>query len=89
MTLSRVFLPQMKLQMFHSHVQSLQSSSQPALLFCMRVLGFTVASFEIVLIGHFHSKPLQLNIPSAWNKNFSFFGSSNSLITKDQIDSNG
>lgn len=54
--LTRVFLPQEKLQTLQSTVWELSSLEQTSICYCMNVLRLKVASFEAVLYTPFQSR---------------------------------
>lgn len=66
---SSLFFPlRKKFQILCLQNHDLQSWSFPVLHFCMKVLGLRVVFFEAVWFAQFHSRLLQQNIHSLWDK---------------------
>ncbi|CAJ0959122.1 unnamed protein product [Ranitomeya imitator] len=66
---AQVFLPKEKFLSLRRGVRVLKSPSPLSLRLAMRVLGKMVASMEAVPYAQFHSRPLQLALLSAWDRN--------------------
>ncbi|CAJ0924141.1 unnamed protein product [Ranitomeya imitator] len=67
---AQVFLPKEKfLSLRRGGVRALKSPNPLSLRLAMRVLGKMVASIEAVPYAQFHSRPLQLALLSAWDRN--------------------
>ncbi|XP_077338321.1 uncharacterized protein LOC143982996 [Lithobates pipiens] len=65
---ARVVLPSDKLQTLRSVVKLLMNCKWSSLRFCMRVLGLMMAFFETVSYAQFHTRVLQKEILTKWDK---------------------
>ena len=62
------FLPKEELQTLQSAVQRFATQEWSSLRLCKRILGPMVASFEAFLYAQFHTRVLQKEILSRWDK---------------------
>lgn len=65
---AKVFLPPVKSCPLRDQDQRLRSRRYPSIRLYIRLLGKIVSSFEAVPCTQLHSRPLQKNILSVWNK---------------------
>ncbi|CAJ0964457.1 unnamed protein product [Ranitomeya imitator] len=66
---AQVFLPKEKFLSLRRGVRALKGLNPLSLCLAMRVLGKMVASMEAVPYAQFHSRPLQLALLTAWDRN--------------------